>query len=97
MLALHNCLMLLYMICLRLICYCFIQVWDLNTFECKMTLNAHIDTVTSLICWKSVLLSGSSDCTIKAWFQTEEGNLEVIHSHNVENVSYLACVYNISA
>ncbi|WJX92793.1 hypothetical protein P8452_74385 [Trifolium repens] len=62
-----------------------IKVWDLNTFECKMTLNAHIDTVTSLICWKSFLLSGSSDCTIKAWFQTEEGNLEVIHSHNVEN------------
>ncbi|WJX87141.1 hypothetical protein P8452_69362 [Trifolium repens] len=26
-----------------------IKVWDLDTFECKMTLDKHTDTVTSLI------------------------------------------------
>ncbi|XP_058740393.1 zinc finger CCCH domain-containing protein 62-like [Vicia villosa] len=42
-----------------------IKVWDLDKFECKMTLNAHTGEVTSLICWDKFLLSGSSDCTIK--------------------------------
>ncbi|GAU50972.1 hypothetical protein TSUD_244420 [Trifolium subterraneum] len=62
-----------------------IKVWDLETFECKTTLNAHIDTVTSLICWDGFLLSGSSDCTIKVWFQLKGGNFEVKHTQNVEN------------
>lgn len=62
-----------------------IKVWDLDTFECTMTLNAHTDAVTSLICWDKFLLSGSSDCTIKVWFQNKAGTLEVAYSHNVEN------------
>ncbi|XP_058735039.1 zinc finger CCCH domain-containing protein 48-like [Vicia villosa] len=62
-----------------------IKVWDLDTFECKMTLNAHTDEVTSLICWDNFLLSGSSDCTIKVWYKTVEDTLEVAYSHNVEN------------
>ncbi|KAL5062086.1 hypothetical protein RYX36_023823 [Vicia faba] len=62
-----------------------IKVWDLDTFECKMTLNAHADEVTSLLCWDNFLLSGSSDCTIKVWYKTMEDTLEVAYSHNVEN------------
>jgi WD40 repeat protein len=64
------------------------QVWDLDTFECKMTVNEHTDTVTSLICWDNFLLSSSWDCTIKVWAANEENTtLEVAYSHNVENVS----------
>ncbi|KAL5056027.1 hypothetical protein RYX36_036709, partial [Vicia faba] len=62
-----------------------IKVWDLDTFECKMTLNAHTDEVTSLICWDNFLLSGSSDSTIKVWYKTVQETLEVAYSHNVEN------------
>ncbi|WJX87155.1 hypothetical protein P8452_69374 [Trifolium repens] len=63
-----------------------IKVWDLDTFECKMTVNGHTDTVTSLICWDNFLLSSSWDCTIKVWAANEENtNLEVAYSHNVEN------------
>ncbi|WJX92852.1 hypothetical protein P8452_74455 [Trifolium repens] len=62
------------------------QVWDLDTFECKMTVNEHTDTVTSLICWDNFLLSSSWDCTIKVWAANEENTtLEVAYSHNVEN------------
>ncbi|XP_012575123.1 zinc finger CCCH domain-containing protein 48-like [Cicer arietinum] len=62
-----------------------IKVWDLDTLECKMTLNAHTDAVTSLIWWDNYLLSGSSDCTIHVWAATEERTLKVIYSHNVES------------
>ncbi|XP_058759771.1 zinc finger CCCH domain-containing protein 48-like [Vicia villosa] len=62
-----------------------IKVWDLDTFECKMTLNAHADEVTSLLCWDNFLLSGSSDRTIKVWYKTMEETLEVAYSHDVEN------------
>ncbi|KAI5421534.1 hypothetical protein KIW84_045092 [Lathyrus oleraceus] len=62
-----------------------IKVWDLDTFECKMTLNAHTNEVTSLLCWDNFLLSGSLDCTIKVWYKTEAENLEVAYSHKVEN------------
>ncbi|KEH18982.1 putative transcription factor C3H family [Medicago truncatula] len=62
-----------------------IKLWDLDTFECTTTLNAHTDAVTSLICWDRYLLSGSSDFTIKVWYKNEEGALEVAYSHNVEN------------
>ncbi|XP_045803820.1 zinc finger CCCH domain-containing protein 48-like isoform X1 [Trifolium pratense] len=62
-----------------------IKVWDLDTFECKMTLNGHTDTVTSLICWGNFLLSSSLDCTIKVWAESQEKTLQVAYSHNVEN------------
>lgn len=78
-----------------MVSYRFIQVWDLDTFECKMTLNAHTGEVRSLICWDNFLLSGSSDCTIKVWYKTVKETLEVAYSHNVENVSYFASMFNI--
>ncbi|XLS80838.1 hypothetical protein HN51_046669 [Arachis hypogaea] len=58
-----------------------IKVWDLDTFQCTMTLNGHTDFVTSLICWDNYLLSGSSDCTVNVWVCTEEGTLEVTYTH----------------
>ncbi|XLU44649.1 hypothetical protein S245_039463 [Arachis hypogaea] len=58
-----------------------IKVWDLDTFQCTMTLNGHTDVVTSLICWDNYLLSGSSDCTVNVWVCTEEGTLEVAYTH----------------
>lgn len=54
-----------------------------------MTLDGHTDTVTSLICWDQCLLSGSLDHSIKVWAMREGGNVEVIHTHNEEHVSYL--------
>ncbi|OIW20714.1 hypothetical protein TanjilG_21048 [Lupinus angustifolius] len=62
-----------------------IKVWDLDTLQCKMTLNGHTDMVTSLICWDSFLLSSSSDCTIKIWVATEEGTIKVAYTHTEEN------------
>ncbi|XP_045806478.1 zinc finger CCCH domain-containing protein 48-like [Trifolium pratense] len=62
-----------------------IKVWDLDTFECKMTLNGHTDTVTSLISWGNFLLSSSLDCTVKVWAESEEKTFHVAYSHNVEN------------
>ncbi len=54
-----------------------------------MTLDGHADNVTSLICWDQYLLSGSLDRTIKVWAMHEGGNMEVIHTHNEEHLSYL--------
>ncbi|KAK7385510.1 hypothetical protein VNO78_31232 [Psophocarpus tetragonolobus] len=62
-----------------------IKVWDMDSFQCKMTLNEHIDAVTSLICWDQYLLSSSADCTIKVWACIEVGSLKVIYTHNVDN------------
>ncbi|XP_004510889.1 zinc finger CCCH domain-containing protein 17-like [Cicer arietinum] len=62
-----------------------IKVWDLDTFECTMTLNGHTNVITSLICWDNYLLSSSLDHTIKIWAATEEGPLKVTYSHSVEN------------
>ncbi|XP_061344110.1 zinc finger CCCH domain-containing protein 48-like [Gastrolobium bilobum] len=62
-----------------------IMVWNLDTLECKMTLNGHTDIVTSLICWHNYLLSSSYDCTIKVWTATEEGTFEVTYTHSEEN------------
>ena len=53
-----------------------------------MTLNGHDDVVKSLMCWDKYLLSGSLDCTIKVWASTDDGSLEVIYTHNEEQVSY---------
>lgn len=64
------------------------QVWDLDTLQCIMTLNAHSDVVMSLICWDQFLLSCSLDCTIKVWVATEGGNLEVTYTHNEEHVCF---------
>ncbi|XP_027337785.1 zinc finger CCCH domain-containing protein 17-like [Abrus precatorius] len=62
-----------------------IKVWDLDTLQCKMTLNVHTDVVTSLVCWDHYLLSSSFDCTIKIWVATEEGTLKVTYTHREEN------------
>ncbi|XP_004291812.1 PREDICTED: zinc finger CCCH domain-containing protein 48-like [Fragaria vesca subsp. vesca] len=64
-----------------------IKVWDLNSLECVATLSGHSDVVTSLICWDQFLISSSLDCTIKVWHMTETDNfnLEVIYTHNVEH------------
>ncbi|TKY56448.1 Zinc finger CCCH domain-containing protein 48 [Spatholobus suberectus] len=62
-----------------------IKVWDMDTLQCKMTLNEHTDVVTSLICWDQFLLSSSSDCTIKVWAAAEVGTLKVTYTHNEKN------------
>ncbi|KAF7811465.1 Zinc finger CCCH domain-containing protein 48 [Senna tora] len=62
-----------------------IKVWDLNTLLCTMTLNAHTDVVTSLVCWYQYLMSSSSDGTIKIWAATEAGTLEVVYTHREEH------------
>ena len=67
--------------------FCLLQVWDMDTLQCTMTLNDHTDAVTSLICWDQYLLSSSSDRTIKVWACIEAGSLEVIYTHTEENVS----------
>ncbi|KAF2290419.1 hypothetical protein GH714_012911 [Hevea brasiliensis] len=68
-----------------------IRAWDLNTLQCVHTLSGHNDAVTSLICWDQYLLSCSLDKTIKAWAFTEEGNLDVIYTHNEEHGAIALC------
>ncbi|KAF2290439.1 hypothetical protein GH714_013163 [Hevea brasiliensis] len=65
--------------------------WDLDTLQCVHTLSGHNDAVTSLICWDQYLLSCSLDKTIKAWAFTEEGNLDVIYTHNEEHGAIALC------
>ncbi|KAF2290396.1 hypothetical protein GH714_012762 [Hevea brasiliensis] len=68
-----------------------IRAWDLDTLQCVHTLSGHNDAVTSLICWDQYLLSCSLDKTIKAWAFTEEGNLDVIYTHNEEHGAIALC------
>ncbi|KDP27447.1 hypothetical protein JCGZ_19808 [Jatropha curcas] len=75
-----------------------IRVWDLSTLQCIHTLNGHTDAVMSLICWEEYLLSCSLDQTIKVWAATEEGNLEVIYTHNEEHGAIALCgIYDTEA
>ncbi|KAF2290402.1 hypothetical protein GH714_012816 [Hevea brasiliensis] len=67
--------------------------WDLDTLQCIHILSGHNDAVTSFICWDQCLLSCSLDKTIKAWAFTEEGNLDVIYTHNEEH----ALIYEVAA
>ncbi|KAL2340759.1 hypothetical protein Fmac_008699 [Flemingia macrophylla] len=60
-------------------------VWDMDTLECKMTLNGHTDVVTSLICWDNYLLSSSIDCTIKVWAAVEGDTLNAIYTRKEES------------
>ncbi|KAL0009015.1 hypothetical protein SO802_010517 [Lithocarpus litseifolius] len=62
-----------------------VEVWDLENWQCSMTLNGHDDVVKSLMCWDKYLFSGSLDCTIKVWASTEDGSLEVIYIHSEEH------------
>ncbi|KAL6312258.1 hypothetical protein AAG906_022014 [Vitis piasezkii] len=41
--------------------------------------------VMSLVCWGPYLISCSLDQTIKVWFATEAGDLEVTYTHNEEH------------
>ncbi|KAF2290405.1 hypothetical protein GH714_012829 [Hevea brasiliensis] len=68
-----------------------IRAWDVDTLQCVHTLSGHNDAVTSLICWDQYLLSCSLDKTIKAWAFTEEGNLDVIYTHNEEHGAIALC------
>ncbi|XP_015584409.1 zinc finger CCCH domain-containing protein 48 isoform X2 [Ricinus communis] len=68
-----------------------IRAWDVDTLQCVHILNEHTDAVTSLICWDNYLLSCSLDRTIKVWACTNEGNLEVIYTHNLEHGAVTLC------
>ncbi|TXG62778.1 hypothetical protein EZV62_009772 [Acer yangbiense] len=62
-----------------------IKVWDLETLQSVMTLEAHADAVMSLLCWDQYLLSCSLDRTIKVWVANEGGNLGVAYTHKEEH------------
>ncbi|OMO71833.1 Zinc finger, CCCH-type [Corchorus olitorius] len=63
-----------------------IKVWSLDTLQCLQTLTEHTDVVMSLLCWEDFLLSCSLDQTIKVWWiATENGGLEVTHTHSEEH------------
>ncbi|OMO73763.1 Zinc finger, CCCH-type [Corchorus olitorius] len=62
-----------------------IKVWSLDTLQCLQTLTEHTDVVMSLLCWEQFLLSCSLDQTIKVWVATEDGSLEVTHTHSEEH------------
>eukprot|EP01118_Nematostelium_gracile_P011480 TRINITY_DN4078_c0_g1_i1.p1 TRINITY_DN4078_c0_g1~~TRINITY_DN4078_c0_g1_i1.p1 ORF type:complete len:366 (-),score=77.42 TRINITY_DN4078_c0_g1_i1:71-1168(-) len=44
-----------------------IKLWDLQSFECKMSINAHEGNVKALCVMGDRLFSGSSDRSIKVW------------------------------
>ncbi|XP_057991383.1 zinc finger CCCH domain-containing protein 48-like isoform X1 [Hevea brasiliensis] len=68
-----------------------IRVWELDTLRCIHMLKGHADAVMSLICWDEYLLSCSLDRTIKVWAATEEGNIEVIYTHEKEHGAIALC------
>ncbi|KVI11072.1 G-protein beta WD-40 repeat-containing protein [Cynara cardunculus var. scolymus] len=70
-----------------------IRVWDPKSLECMHVLKGHTGDVTTVLCWDNYLLSGSLDKNIKvsslnlllhAWAATENGNIEEIYQHNVD-------------
>ncbi|PWA77958.1 hypothetical protein CTI12_AA221290 [Artemisia annua] len=62
-----------------------IRVWSLDSLECRHVLNGHTGDVTAVICWDRYLFSGSLDKTIKVWGATEDGNIEQVYKHDVDN------------
>jgi len=73
---------------IQILLSCFLQVWNIDTLQCTMTLNKHTGVVTSLLCWEQYLFSSSSDGTIKIWAMTEVGTLTVVYTHNEQSVRY---------
>ncbi|GMN61357.1 hypothetical protein TIFTF001_030444 [Ficus carica] len=61
-----------------------INKWDCGTLQCLATVKGHSSAVTSLTVGGQFLVSGSLDSTIKAWGSTQEGGLEVCHTHKEE-------------
>ncbi|KAF5739304.1 zinc finger CCCH domain-containing protein 48-like [Tripterygium wilfordii] len=68
-----------------------IKAWDLITLQCTHTLHRHNAAVMSLLCWDQFLLSCSLDQKIHVWFATEDGNLEVTYTHDVEHGALALC------
>ncbi|KAL8495386.1 hypothetical protein ACS0TY_019508 [Phlomoides rotata] len=58
---------------------CTIKAWDLQNMQCLQTLTGHTNTVKSVLCWESYLMSASLDNTLKVWATTESGTIEVVH------------------
>lgn len=49
------------------IVFMFVQVWDLKSFECLLTLEGHARSVKALCVSGTYLFSGSNDKTIKVF------------------------------
>lgn len=64
-----------------------LKVWDAETLECIQVLSGHSGDVTTVLCWDQYLLSGSLDKKIKVWGETENGKIEEVYQHNVDDVS----------
>ncbi|XP_057988955.1 zinc finger CCCH domain-containing protein 48-like [Hevea brasiliensis] len=57
-----------------------VKVWDLETMQCKQTLNGHKDVVMSLLSWDQCLLTCSLEHTMKFWVAREGGKLEPVNT-----------------
>nr|GFC91756.1 zinc finger CCCH domain-containing protein 48-like isoform X1 [Tanacetum cinerariifolium] len=68
-----------------------IRVWSLDSLECRHVLNGHTSDVTAVICWDQYLFTGSLDKTIKVWGATENGNIEQVYKHDVDNCVLAFC------
>ncbi|XP_059667024.1 zinc finger CCCH domain-containing protein 48-like [Cornus florida] len=68
-----------------------IRVWSLETLQCIQTLTEHTSVVMSVLCWDQFLLSCSLDKTIKVWFTSQSGKLEVTYTHNEEHGVLTLC------
>ncbi|KAL7593635.1 hypothetical protein Lser_V15G31671 [Lactuca serriola] len=66
-----------------------IRVWDAETLECIQVLSGHSGDVTTVLCWDQYLLSGSLDKKIKVWGETENGKIEEVYQHNVDDMIVL--------
>ena len=75
--------------------FCFTQVWDLHTLQCTMTMSAHKDVVTCIICTDQYLISSSLDGTVKIWRVTEQETLELNKEHKEEHVSYFTLLCHL--
>lgn len=59
------------------------MIYLINLGECKSTMVAHLDEVTSLACDPSgkYLLSASHDCSVRLWLFEEKACIQEITSH----------------
>ncbi|KAF2317468.1 hypothetical protein GH714_022565 [Hevea brasiliensis] len=58
-----------------------VKVWDLETMQCKQTLNGHKNVVMSLLSWDQCLLTCFLEHTMKFWVAREGGKLEPVNTH----------------
>ena len=76
------------------------QLWDLNTYQCKMTYRGHDKYITTIRMTDKVVIAGSEDGSIYSWeqktgkkLQSYDGHYSTIHNLclNKQNTKFFTC------